>query len=45
LPEQALLATHSKLEFSSSDVGFDSMHYVYIDPDDNFIMEDYNNEI
>ena len=45
LPEQALLTTHSKLELSSSDVGFDSLHYVYIDPDGNIIVEDYNNEI
>jgi len=40
-----LLTTHSKLELSSSDVGFDSLHYVYINDDGNFIVEEYSDEV
>lgn len=45
LPVSALLATHSKLELPSLEEGFDSLRYVYIGTDGNFIVEDYTDEV
>lgn len=45
LPVAALLATHSKLELPSLGEGFDELHYVYIDADGNFVVEEYTDEI
>jgi len=45
VPRQALLATHAKLELPRLDEGFDSLHYVFINADGNFVVEDYTDEV
>lgn len=45
LPVPALLAAHSKLELPSLEEGFDELHYVYINADGNFVVEEYTDEV
>lgn len=45
IPPAALAATHKKLELPAPDEGFDALHYVYIDENNEFIVEDYSDEV
>ena len=45
VPEPAILGTYNKLELPIIEEGFDQLYYVKIDQNNQFIVEDYNDEV
>lgn len=45
LPKAAILSTHRKLELPALEEGFDELYYTCIDPEGDFIVEGYQDEV
>ena len=45
VPLRGLLGTRSRLEVPSLDEGFDALHFIRIDDDGNFVVEDWRHEV
>ena len=45
VPDVGVLGTYNKLEIPQRDEGFDDLYYVRIDPEGNFQVEEWANEV
>ena len=45
VPEKAILGSFSRLEIPQLGEGFDELFYVYIGSEDQFVVENWNNEV
>lgn len=45
IPVKGIMATHRKLELPSLDEGFDQLFYVAINDDDEFVVQEFHDEV
>lgn len=45
VPARAIAATYNKLEIPNYEEGFDELYYVSIDKENNFVVEEWQNEL